>query len=327
MWITTLSTTLSYSVPILTLFAAGFATHPSQGGGTPQGSHVHAGIPPGTLAGVESWDGMENLAGAYSVLGNISHQMHQKKIVLTYRGKLDSSGQTVCEADLEESVSFWPTCATYLAQDLVAVAGKGQDPAQLNTVIEIWQLRVPQVRASIDPATGLSQLDLFPLGVRSKTTVYDAAVEGRDMVRALLRLRGQSHGVLMQFYDSGDLYALDYGDAVNPPADPADRDYPISKLFRATPGTDVPYVPSLGDRGRLWMHGADHQTLGQMYVLWPSFEVQTSQGPAAPLPIVFFDGDRNGDLDTWQQSTAQQNQLSGILDESLYTEKFLRSEW
>lgn len=320
-------TTFSNAAPILALVARAPALHPAQGGGTPHGSYVVAGITPGTLAGVESWDGMENLAGAYSVRGNISHQLHQKEIQLAYRAKLDSTGQEVCEADIDESIAFWPTYATFLAPDLVAVAGKGQDPAQLNTVIEIWQLRVPQVRVSIHPTTGQSQLDLFPLGVRSKTTVYDAAVEGRDMVRALLRVRGQPNGLLVQFCDSGDLYALDYGDAVDPPANPAERDYPMVKLFRATPGTDVPYVPGLGDHRRLWMHGADHQTLGQMYVLWPSFEVRTSEGSAAPLPIVFFDGDRDGDLDARQQSTAAQNQSNGILDESSYTEKFLRTQW
>lgn len=296
-------------------------------GGTGSVGHVLVGMPAAELDATESWDGMENLGPTYNVFGRSGHLLLEKRAFASYSAIQIAGGQVVVSKDLDEAVAYWPTATTFLERDLIAVAGKGQNTTQDNTIIELWKLTVPSVRAALDPQSGQSMLELFPLAVRGKVTVFDEVFEGRSVVRGMVRLRGKPYSMLVHFYDSGDLYELDYKDAVVPPPQGTEATFPLTKVFRATPGTDVPFVPALADREMLWMHGATHQTLGHIYFLWPSFEVQKALGATKPIALSMFDTDGDGALDTWNRNTAQQNQTTGVQNESLYTEKFLRTVW
>ncbi len=218
-----------------------------------------------------------------------------------------------------ESVGFWPTTAAILDNETVAVAGKGGDIDQVMTTIEVWKMTTPFVTFRIDPLTGLQEPTIANLQVRSRTVVYNDAVVGRDIVRALIRVRGKPSSMFVQFHDSNDLYELDYTQAVAPTSPPPVPRFPLTKLFRGTPGTDVPFVPELADRSRNWVSGATHNTQGVRYCWWVSLDDQITNSNYVKT-LEASDWDKNGTIDAWSVPTAEQNQAAGLLDISQHTE-------
>ncbi len=281
------------------------------------------GAPPVETYGYATFDRIEIVA-PYYISGIPTVFPKSKEVSFSYiaYNSPPVEGQFVAFGIHTEAVSFWPTTAAVLDNETVAVAGKGGDVDQIMTTIEIWKLTTPKVVFEVDPTTGQAHSSVTGVRVRSRTVVYNEAALGRDMVRALLRIRGKPHSIFVQFHDSNDLYELDYTQAVLPTSPPPVPRFPLTKLFGGTPGTDVPYVPELADRSRKCVSGSTHITQGVLYSWWVGLEDQmTNSGYAKPL--IAGDWDNNGVIDGWSIPTKEQNQAAGILDQTQYSERRL----
>lgn len=289
--------------------------------------HVSTGPPPAALAATANLDGLEYLS-ATGIFGRPVHVLSDKKVQLKYFATTgDIHDATVAQGSIVESTSYWPTSAAVLDPTHIAVAGMGLGQGRDHTVIEIWRIRTPLLVWSLNPSTGQNEANIENLGVLSKTQIYSEATPGRDIVRGMVRMRGVEDAMLVHFYDSGDLYRLEYGEAIAPTEPPPDPLYPLTKLLRATAGSDVPVFPALGNKDMLWISGATHTQQGAVYAIWAGFDTQMELGASTPLPIALYDHDMDGNLDEWTQPTVAENQSDGMLNESLYTEKFLRTSW
>ncbi|MBK8178026.1 MAG: hypothetical protein IPK67_03845 [Planctomycetes bacterium] len=176
----------------------------------------------------------------------------------------------------EVALAFWPTACTSLADGKsLCIAGKERLG---NTRIQKLTFDAPLVFTS---TTGLSVL--VPAPIAAEEALYNEATQGRDLVRFMTQQRGVSDRLLLQFYDSGDIYSLDIGSA---PQDP-----PYQLIAKASGATTPPVmlVPQLANPySQLWT--GDHQVHGFLYVLcFPSSELVD--------PLVLMDGNRDGTLD------------------------------
>ncbi len=253
---------------------------------------VHQGEPPHQLAAENDWDCSEVITPTYFIHGDPSVLMYGKEIQFCFT--LRESKTTDPKIDgliTSEAVSFWPTAATYLTGDLYAIAGK----RNTNTVIEVWQVPMPSLEAF--PAGG-APTEFAGGGLPIyKAAVYSDAVVGQDMVRLLMPNRGNPNAMFIQFYDSRDLYELDYTAAVPPGIDnPA---YTLTKILSATANTGVPYVPELADSRLRSNHSNHHVSEGYVYAIFPSFEASKSAVAAGTtlVSLYLFDHDLDGVLD------------------------------
>lgn len=230
---------------------------------------VHQGVPPEPLTGFDRatspitysngvWGRLQFAAGPKSLrcawtLGDPKNpQSHGEQIIAT---------------------SYYPTCLITPSPTKWVVAGKTTRGA---TVIEVWTVQKPLVayplnqNASpvIEPAT-VTQIDV----------VYDAAVEGRDMVAQMCGKFGDANKILVQFYDSKDLYELDLTSQA------------LTLVASPTAGGGVLQAPALSkDYQQFWTR--EHLTYGYVYVL-------ASAGSSTGT-LVFKDTNKDGSIDSWE---------------------------
>jgi hypothetical protein len=265
------------------------------------------------------------LIGNYYITGRAEVNLTLKTVDFPYYAKAmpPTSGDEIAVSRTSSSVPYWPTNAATLDNTTVIVAGKGADLNQQNTIIELWRVTTPAVVFEHNPSTGVNEPRLTGVRVLSRTVVYEAAVVGRDIVRNVVKLRGKPYSVLVQFHDSGDLYELDCTQAVAPTEPPPTPRFPLTKILRATPGTDVPFVVELADPARNWTNGATHVTHGYVYGFWVDLETQLrASGPTGPS-LTLFDSDRDGTIDWWGVLSPEQGQAMGLLDDAQYEEQYL----
>ncbi len=207
-----------------------------------------------------------------------------KDVSITGKARWDLRGQLVSilwsheptlSGDVQEiATSYWPTTVAPLQDGrTLLVAGKRPDG---NTVIESWLFRAPVL---VPKDTAHAEYSLEPAVIDRVETVYDAALQGKDLVAHVVRKLGSTTSVLVQFVDSRAVYEFDL--AAKPPkltfvADP-----------RAT--ASIPAVPQLVQRyTHVW--SADHKSHGYVYAF-------VNDGHDAVSPLVLLDADRNGTLD------------------------------
>jgi len=222
--------------------------------------------------------------------------MYEKQVRFTFSLRESLATDPLLDSLTTTSrVAYWPTAITYLKDSLYAVAGK----RNLRTVIEVWQVPMPV-------------LEEFPMGgtpsgfsmggeVAYKQTVYSEATEGQDMVSLMVPNRGKANAVFVQFYDSRDLYELDYTNAVPPGT--GEDDYPLTRILSSTVGTSEPYVPGLADSRLQCIQSSNHINEGFVYMVFPSPETSTEayqQGTSIDA-LFLFDHDRDGVLDEFAQ--------------------------
>lgn len=203
------------------------------------------------------------------------------------------SGQGVAAAAQQVlAVGFWPTAAEVVAPNKIIVSGKERNSG--DTRIEVWT--VPKPLMSF-PAAGGAPV-LHPQSVSNIDVVYEAAVAGRDMVKAMLRVRGKPSSVFVQFYDSRDLYEMDWGTSP----------YPMVLILSAAS------EPALAiDDYDTYLAG-DHKVKGYVYV----FGAEGTLGLTSPL--VFFDSNRDGVIDSHGPMTIQAYHAQDLAKQSEYYE-------
>jgi hypothetical protein len=177
---------------------------------------------------------------------------------------------------------YWPTSAEVIGTNKIAVAGK--EPGTDDTLIEVWTVTAPSFEV---PKTGPGwrpQPDL----VASMELVYRAAIVGQDTVSVMVHVRGKPSSLFVQFYDSRDLYELDWSAPSRP-----------IKLVLARAAE-----PGLAVDGYNYLMAGDHKTQGFVYVFMELDCVSTIE------PLVLCDSDRDGDIDThgvrWLTSTGDE---------------------
>ncbi len=255
---------------------------------------VHQGQPPYELSWGDCWDNAEFVTPTHFIQGGPAVRMYGKEVEFRFTMRASNATDPVIDSiSIRNPVAFWPTAATYLAGGLYAVAGKREQ----QTVIELWQVPMPFP-------------DAFPVGgtptgfagggeVLYKATIYNTAIVGQDMVRLLAPNRGKPNSLFVQFYDSRDLYELNYTDGLPPGIDaPA---YPLTKVLSATAGAGVPHVPALAD-SRLQFNSSNHHVIeGYVYMIFPSFDASVEAGLEGVTlePLFLFDHDLDGTLDEY----------------------------
>jgi hypothetical protein len=174
-------------------------------------------------------------------------------------------------------VSYWPTAACKTRAPLsFCVAGK-RDSAGKNTVIEQWTMKEPLLIISSPSAPPI----VVPQGARSKSTAYDDAVQGRDMVRTMQTMcdvtSSAANSIVIKFWDSNDVCTLDL--TVQQPA-------PV--LVASPSGGSGLLVPELLSYHSVF-YRMDHAFHGYCYHL-----TNTSRSGVA---VVLTDGNRDGVID------------------------------
>ncbi|MDH5493924.1 MAG: hypothetical protein OEY14_18380 [Myxococcales bacterium] len=102
--------------------------------------------------------------------------------------------------------SFYPTSIRWIARNGgIRFVVSGKRPLAWATVVEEWILEEPRVL--VEASLGVKHFGRAR--VRQVTSIYDAAVPGRDMVLASWRDGVDEDRMLLQFWDSRDVYALD----------------------------------------------------------------------------------------------------------------------
>jgi hypothetical protein len=114
------------------------------------------------------------------------------------------------------------------------------------------------------------------------SALYEQAVSGKDMVCAMFRRRGVASAAFVQFWDSRDVYDLNWTDPESPT---------LTLLMTAdTAVSGTEHEPRLRADYNHYRAG-DHKTLGYVYM----FSLATPQGDV----FVMIDGNRNGVIDDW----------------------------
>lgn len=297
----------------------------AQGGGGPPALQ---GLPPFQLSRTASLDRMEVESNGY-LTATARHRIHDKSVHIDYyaTGSGPRDLPILANKSLTVATSYHPTAVAFLEDGWLAVAGKWAGTAGNSTVIEIWGLAVPQIVQSIPPSGGEANTVIRGARVLNRTVVLNIEEPGKAMVCAMLRVRGKPASMFVQFWDSRDLYELDFSEVLDPSTPPPPVPFPISKVLSATPGGSAPFAPDLADKRRVWVRGATHSTAGYVYTWIAPAHEQIAAGSGGVPALTLFDTDRDGDIDTWGLQTQQQNLALGLLDPTQYEEMGLCQKW
>ncbi len=248
---------------------------------------IHVGIPPNELHMRFS---SSTLVPSNQLRAEIRLSTQEKWVEIRWRYSASGGFPLGVDAHATQHVAlaYWPTAAEVVATNKILVAGKEPRGA---TRIEVWTLALPTV------GTAGGAYVLSPNPVADVTSVYQDAVEGKDMVRFMLKLRGKPASALVQYHDSKDVYELSWGSS------PYDQTLVLAKAT----------VPALDGKHNRF-HAGEHQTHGYVYVL--SDLDNYGQEP----PLVLFDSNKDGALDanvvmSWDTYTSQ-----GLNDLNQYVE-------
>jgi hypothetical protein len=231
-----------------------------------------------------SWDEEHGAAQlkfpGIGVTGRVSYDLYQKRVTVSW---MKQPGRTSNQQRI--TVSYWPTAMAVLSDGkTLIIAGKRRNG---NTVIETWRFHMPLVLLPTPPATGSAHLQ--DAVIDEITTIYDAAVQGQDMVAHLFAKPTEPTSALAQFYDSRSVYQLNFAAA------------PASCTLVAVPSGgsgSVLTVPRLADNfTSVW--SADHVTKGYVY-----FFVNDESGSINPLALI--DANRDHAIDSWSSVSASQ---------------------
>jgi hypothetical protein len=252
------------------------------------------GQPPAELAHGRTLDRIELAEAGHLVQGTAGYDLAARRVWITYAAtRTGVRPHGVDARTLEERTAFWPTAVAVLDDEHLAVGGRFAEPGEPLTVVEVWRLRRPRVETD---ARGEARL--AGLGVLERTRIYESARAGRDMVRALVRLRGRPGTLLAQFHDSGDVVELEYGPirAAGPW-----REDPGRLVLAPRPEAGALYVPALLNRALVEVSVQETRS-GVTYTLRPSPALRIASRGEGPeqRALLLIDGDGDGSIDAWR---------------------------
>jgi hypothetical protein len=226
-------------------------------------AQIHQGVPPAELWGFGRTT--HKITYDNGIWGRVEFNAPKKKLSVLWR-----LGSTGLRQDF--ATSYYPTDVIALTATRWCVAGKRTRGA---TVIELWTI---QQHLALYADGGGGPPIIRTAAITEIETVYDEAVQGRDMVALMCAKREDPDKLLVQFWDSKDLYELDLG----------------SQQYTrvATPGQvqGVLQVPAL-DKAYCQFWSREHVSQGFVYVLSCSGTSLDS--------LVLKDSDKDGSLDGW----------------------------
>ncbi|MCC6407388.1 MAG: hypothetical protein IT453_09490 [Planctomycetes bacterium] len=116
-----------------------------------------------------------------------------------------TSHANVVQDDDTYAMRVWPTAIATVGDHQLAVASRNTSG---DTVIELWTFAPSQVNSQTQ-ADGTVSHSVVAGQRTAKTTLYAASVTGRHLVKGMCRrLGGTEPAILVQFYDSSDVYVL-----------------------------------------------------------------------------------------------------------------------
>lgn len=250
-----------------------------QGGARPLGQ---IGTPPpaALLAGtrrrvnVETWF---DSPGA-KISGSATYDMEGRRVNIQWARRFMD---VVKVSEQSFATTFFPT-ELCVFRDGLCVAGKRGVSGY--TVIEVWEFGPQELPdAYVDPSTGATvhpDTELFPT---DKFTIYDEKTPGRKLVRFMFRNAGSPIHLLVQFWDSKDLYEIDTTTGE------------FERIMTVDPlAGDCEYQPELADTYYNDRWSADMLTFGYVYFLFDD-----GNGPTTfPKALMLVDADRDGVLDS-----------------------------
>lgn len=254
-----------------------FVTSGAVPGAAAQG--LHTGIPPAT-----TWNLYDDFAFDHgAVVAAIDTDVEGKTLDLSWRyAPFESYPEIGIDVDQTIATSYWPTAIRVIDANTVVVTGKERAPSN-STVVEIWTFSDPSAGYVGDVNNPSNIVWNFQPGERTAVDeVYDAATPGRDMIMAVFSLEGApSDQLLVQFYDSRDLYKLE--------CDTGTLTLAASPTGQSSGVITEPNL--LSDSHSSYWQG-EHNTHGYLYVFTQGgFIIEPSS------TLVFFDSDKDGTLD------------------------------
>lgn len=172
------------------------------------------------------------------------------------------------------SASFKPTAVAAVGSGLL-VGGFNEETGR--TEIEFWEVDAPHVGTTVDPNTGFESHRITPQPLSSRRTLLSTDVVGMRNIRCIFGSAIGSDFALVQFWDSKDVYLVDW--SAGPP------------VWTLQVGANQ--LPSLAFPEYRTFWRGDHMTLGLVY----GMEIRDTY--VGPHPTLFFDADRDGALDSW----------------------------
>lgn len=258
--------------------------------------------PPQPLAGVDKKKAKLMFASSI-VDGEVEYFMAEKSISIEWAVSYSPGAPTDPHLSVQnESTRFWPTEVSGAGPGKLAVAGK--DMRTGNTVIEVWEFTLPNPFPApyIDPASGQTVYPDINVPITSRKVVFDEQTSGKNLVWAMFPHHATNNHLLVQFWDSRDLYTLDLQNGA------------LTLVLSPTQNQGVPQEPSLAnDYVDRW--SARHATQGYVYFLSP-------KGNKALDLLVLFDLDLDGQIDEHRTLTRQEFKQLGLADGSAYVQYY-----
>ena len=223
----------------------------------------------------------------------VATDLPEKQITLSWhlRQPGQQAGNDVWRATAKqiETVSYWPTAVVAMSATELIVAGYDRRGI---TRIERWDVTLPSI---VIDAGGKEHLRTFAVA-RSEVLLLREA--GKGAVCVLEINRGATRSVLLQFWDSRDIYSLDIDTAT------------LALQVSATQQAGVLSLPQLADAYLFQVWSGDHISLGYTYIL------MNMEG--RKMPIALFDGDRDGMIDSGLSVDAAVSISLGLYDGRQY---------
>jgi hypothetical protein len=197
----------------------------------------------------------------------------ERRISIAWTYRVPGAEQPSATAQSWIPLSYWPTRVEPVDGRRLAVGGW---TGAGETLVEVLELGETRVVAGAPDAAGNPTVLIEPGALAGSSEVYRAATPGRTLVCALLALRGRAQGVLVQFWDSSDVYALDWGTGA------------LEILLSPRADAALPAEPRLAERRPLATSGL-HAERGACYML--------GGGAQGVAPIMLCDEKVDGTLD------------------------------
>lgn len=223
----------------------------------------------------------------------VATDLSEKHVTLSWylRQPGQQTGNDVWRATAKqvEAVSYWPTAVVALSATELIVTGYDRRGI---TRIERWDVTLPSIVIDVGGKEHLRTVAV------ARSEVLLLLETGKEAVCVLEINRGAARSVLMQFWDSRDVYSLDIDTTT------------LALQVSATQQSGVLSLPQLADAYLFQVWTGDHISHGYTYIL---MNVEGRK-----MPIALFDGDRDGTIDSALSVDAATSLSMGLYDGTQY---------
>lgn len=228
----------------------------------------------------------------------VSHGMSDKKVRVKSRYYTDLAARRAVTVEKLEPTKFWPTCTSEFVNGKFLVAGK--EVRTGNTVIELWSCTPP----SMGSVSMIGGPQLKPGAVVDKQDLFDSSTPGMGIVMKMWPMRnstGPATHVLVQFFDSRDIYRLDVAAKT------------ITRVASPTVQPDCMVIPLLAQE--LGCQTRQHHSEGVLYIM-----MHGGVDRSAPSILVLRDANVDSILDGFSVYSLDGYQAAGYLSQTAWVD-------